>query len=559
MKKRNIGRLLAVLLIVILIIGVQSSTIFFKDEFFFDEDIPLGMFISAKDAGMIPNDENQAKKNGNLFIRALNKYSGIVIDDTYYIGTPSEELTSRDIEITGTENGELISAINASTILFNPEDIDNITIKDTNFTNLNKDRNFLIVYNPAQSKNKVENVLIENCTFQGSISLYRQFGNTTLNPDNTDYGIENFEFSNNRVFDTGLSFIVLDDIPVHYCKVSNNVIRNFNYTFLRIAITNEIPYEQKILRNNEYLEVDTNTVTCDDDWWGKTALGSYYTFVLFEGAEVHYNNNHVEGMKTKEDIALYDAYFGAEIVNYTNNTWKNNICFAADKRNNTLLKAKGGGLGERPLIRNYSNNTFVVEEDFAEKLGQPKENLRVDFISLQQHTKSYVIDNNIFDVYDIRFPKSSLMISNYIFTNNTLKAEKASGKLAIVRLKDEYTTDKIEIVNNSIKINERTDESFTLVHVVDNREKSSDIIDSVIINDNRISAPFGYLFYGLNTEHLEFKNNEITDVANNNARLAYNGKLINSEVEDNKILNSDSLILYEGNSYAEIEKKAASH
>lgn len=557
MKKSKIGRLLAVLLIVILIIGVQSSTIFFKDEFFIDEEIPLGMFISAKEAGMIPNDQTQAKKNGNLFIKALNKYGGIVIDDTYYIGTPSEELTTRNVEITGTENGELISAINASTILFNPEEIDNITIKDIKFTNNNEVGNFLLVYNPAQSKNKVETVLVENCTFEGNISLCRQFGNTTLDPDITDYGIDSFTFRNNKVFDTGLSFIVLADIPVSYCKVSNNVINNFNYTFLNISISNGKKYEQDLYNHIGYLEVDTNTVTCEDNWWGKTSSGSYYTFVLFEGIEVLYNNNHVEGMKALDNIALYDAYLSAEVVNYTNNTWKNNICFAPDKTNNTLLKSKGGG--EKPLIRNYSNNTFIVEEDFAERLGQPKENLKVDFISLTQYAESYIIDNNIFDVYDIRFPKSSLMISNYIFTNNILKAEKASGKLAIVRLKDEYSTDKIEIVNNDIDIKERTDESFTLVRVIDNREKSTDIIESVVVNDNRITAPFGYLFYGLNTENLEFKNNEITDVTNNTNRLAYDGKLINSEVQDNKILNSDSLILYEGNSYAEIEKKAASH
>lgn len=557
MKKRNIGRFFAVLLIVILIIGVQSSTRFFEDEIFFDDDIPMGVFISSKDVGMIPNDETKAKKNGNLLIKALNKYGGIVIDDVYYIRTPSEELTTRNVEITGTGNGELISAKNASTILFNPEEIDNITIKGVKFTNFNEDRDFLIVYNPAQSKNKVENVLVEDCTFQGNISLYRQYGNTTLDPDNTDYGIGSFEFSNNQVFDAGLSFIVLDDIPVHYCKVSNNVIRNFNYIFLRIAITNGKPYEQDLYYHIEYLEVDANTVTCEDDWWAKVSPGSYHTFALFEGTEVLYNNNHVEGLKALEDVALYDSYLSAHIVNYTNNTWKNNICFAANKTYNALLKSKGGG--ERPLKRNYSNNTFIVEEEFAERLGQSKENLKVDFISLEQYAESYVIDNNVFDVYDIRFQKSSLMISNYIFTNNTLKAQKASGKLAIVRLKDEYSTDKIEIVNNDIDIKERTDESFTLVRVIDNREKSTDIIESVIVNDNRITAPFGYLFYGLNTEHLEFKNNEITDVANNNARLAYNGTLKNSEVKDNKILNSNSLTLYEGNSYAEIEKKAASH
>lgn len=555
MNKRYLGRLLAVLLIGILIIGVHSSTVLFQDEFFFDDEVPLIMYCNAKDAGMIPNDASKAKKNGNLFIKALNKYGGIVIDDVYYIGTPTEELITRNVEITGTEDAELISEVNSFTILFSPDSLDSLTIKNTKFTNSNEDKSFLIVYNPAKIITKVENVIIENCTFKGNISAYRQHGDATVNPGITNQGIGSFTFKNNQVFDTGLSFIVLTDIPVTYCELSNNVIKNFNYTFLKIAITNDMPFTQDLYNHIEYLEVNANTVTCENHWWGKTSLGTYYTFVLYEGTEVLYNNNHVEGMKAIEDIALYDAYLSAHIVNYTNNTWKNNICFAADKKNNTLLKSKSGG--ENPLIRNYSNNTFIIEEEFAKRLGQSKENLKVDFISLTKYAESYKIDNNFFDVYDIRFQKSSLMISNYIFTNNTLKAEKASGKLAIVRLKDEYTTDRIEIINNDIEFNVRTEEPFTLVCIIDKREKSSDAIDSVVVNNNQVTAPFGYLFYGLNTENLEFKNNEITDVTNNNTRLAYNGKLKNSEVQDNKILNSNSLALYEGNSYDELEGKIA--
>lgn len=540
MNKRHLSRQLVILLTIIVIIGIFISTIFFKDEIIIDDDIPQNRYCTAKDAGMIPNDASKAKDNGNLFIQALNKYGGIVIDDVYFIGTPSEQLTSRDVVIIGTENGELISAINSNTKLFSPDSLDNITIKDIKFTNNDENREFLIVYNPVRSDAKVNSVIIENCIFRGNISLYRQYGDITLDPDIMDYGIESFVFCNNKVYNTGLSFIVLDDIPVNYCKVSNNEIRNFNYTFFRIAITNGIMHGLKLHKNNKYLEVDSNTVICEEHWWGKTALGSYYTFVLYEGTEVLYNKNYVEGMKALEDIALYDAYFGAEIVNYTNNTWKNNICFAENKQNNTLLKAKGGGSGERPLKRNYSNNVFIVEEDYAERLGQPKEFLKVDFISLTQYAESYIIDNNIFDVYDIRFPKSSLMIGNYTFSNNTVKAKKGSGKLAIVRLTDDYTTGKIEIMNNSIEIDEQTDEPFTLVRVVDYREKSNDIIDSVIVNNNKITAPFGYLFYGVKSNNLEFKDNQIVDVTNKKSSLIYNSDFKSIEVYNNTINGNNS-------------------
>ena len=538
MKKRHLSRQLAILITIIVISGIFISKIFFHDEVIIDDDIPQGIYCYAKDEGMVPNDASIAEENGNRFIRALNRYGGIVIDDTYYIGTPSEELTSRNVEIIGTETGELISTIDLSTILLSPDNLDNLTIKNTKFTNLNKDRNFLIVYNSERSNAKVKTVSIENCTFKGNISLYRQYGDTTLDPNITDYGIGSFTFYNNKVYDTGLSFIVLNDVPVTYCKVNDNAIKNFNYTFLNISITNAIPHEQELYNHIKYLEVDKNTVICEDNWWGKTSLGSYYAFVLYEGTEVLYDGNYIEGMKTLEDIALYDAYLSAEIVNYTNNTWKNNICFADDKRNNTLLKSKGGG--EKPLKRNYSNNTFIVEENFAERLGQSKDNLKVDFISLTQYAEYYIIDNNNFDVYDIRFPKSSLMIGNYTFSNNTVKAKKGSGKLAIVRLKDDYSTSKIEVMNNNIEIDERTDEPFTLVRVIDNREISSDIIDSVVVNNNRITALFGYLFHGIKANYLEFKNNEIVDVTNRNTNLIYNSDFKNTEVFNNTINGNNS-------------------
>mgnify|MGYP003937463469 CR=1 FL=1 len=533
MNKRHLSRLLVILLTIIVIIGIFISKVFFKEGIIIDDDIPQGMYCNAKDTGMVPNDASKAKENGNLFIQALNEYGGIVIDDIYYIGTPSENLISRNVEIIGTDNGELISALNSYTILFSPDSIDNLTIKNMKFKNINEDESLLIVYNPSRSNAKVNNVNIENCSFEGNISLYRQYGDITLDPDSTDYGINNFTFCNNKIFDTRLSFIVFSDIPVTYCKVSDNMIKNFDYTFIKTTISNDIPYEQELYNHIKYLEVENNFVICEDNWWGEASLGSYYAFVLYEGTEVLYDGNYVDGIKTLKDVALYDAYLSAEIVNYTNNIWKNNICFAEDKTNNTLLKSKGGG--KKPLIRNYLNNKFIVEEAFAERLGQSKDNLKVDFISLTQYAKSYIIDNNIFDVYDIRFPVSSSMIGSYIFSNNTVKAKKGSGKLAIVRLKDEYSTDKIEILNNNIEIDERTVEPFTLVCVIDYREISSDIIDRVVINNNRITAPFGYLFYGVKANTLEFKNNEIVDVTNKKSGFKYNSDFINTEIFNNTI------------------------
>ena len=294
-----------------------------------DEAVPLsGLSYNARDVGMIPNDKSKALHNANLLIRTLNAKGRIVIDDKYYVTTSSESLTSSEVEITGTSDAEIIADNGYSSKLLDPALLKSITIRDVRFTNRNSKSAFLIVYNEKTISNKVEKVDIQNCTFIGNISLYRQYGDTNIDPDKVDFGVGDFIFRNNAVSNTMFSFIVLVDVPLKHCEIVGNTVNNFMYKFFNISITNGIPYEKNLYGHISYLKVEDNKVVCDDNWWGETS-GEYYTFVLFEGNEVIYNNNHVEGMKARDDIALYDAYLSARVVNYTNNTWKNNICFAS--------------------------------------------------------------------------------------------------------------------------------------------------------------------------------------------------------------------------------------
>lgn len=500
--------------------------------------------ITARDAGLMPTDKEYASKNANSLIEALNQYSSIIIDDSYYIGTPSEPLTTRKVEIIGTGNAELIAKENACTILFDPAGLDSITIKNVKFTNNNTEKSFLIVYGKNPTGSKVDYVDIAGCTFTGSISLYRQYGDQSLDPDIVDFGIGKFLFTNNKVMNTELSFLVLKDIPVGYFEISDNTVNNFMYTFMSLAISNETPFENELYDYIKYLKVENNSVFCEDNWWGNTSSGLYYSFIVFEGTEVLYNKNHVEGIKALSNIAVYDAYLSANTVNYTNNTWKNNICFAADKTNNTLLKSKGGGSDS--LVRTYSNNTFIVDEDFAARVGQPKDNLFVSFISLTRHADSYTIAGNIFDIYDLRFPVSSSQISNFYLTDNKIKAKKASGCLGIVRLNDNFPTDAVEVKNNTIEIDASSIKPFNLVKVVDARNTGADIAGKIEVSGNRITAPVGYLFYDVKADKLIFTDNQITDRGNKYVDFAYKGQFSDMEVSGNSIETAKSISLYNG-------------
>lgn len=543
-NKKNIS--ICIGLVIIITVSIVLSIRPDQTSIIDDSEIPMGTpdSISAKDAGLIPNYKSKAYNNGNLLIRALNEYNSIIIDDSYYIGTPTEQLTTRSVEIIGTDDSELIAAENDYTILFDPSELSNFTLKNVKFINNNEDKSLLIVYSGDKTGSKVEDVNIDGCTFSGFISLYRQYGDTSLDPGNVDFGIGRFIFINNKVYNTKLSFIVLRDIPVEYCELRNNSIENFMYNFMSLAIDNGIEYENKLFEYINYLKVDSNTVICDDNWWGDTSSGLYYTFILFEGNEVLYNNNHVEGMKALNDIALYDAYLSARIVNYTNNTWKNNICFDPKKTNNTLMKSKGGGSDS--LIRNYSNNTFIVEENFATRVGQPKENLFVYFMSLEMHSDSYIISSNIFDVYDLRFPTSSMLISNFALTNNTIRAQKAMGSLLKVRLNDIFPTESIKINDNIINITSKSIDPFYFIVVVDDRKNSTDVIDQIVVDNNKITAPFGYILYEIEADELILTNNNITDVGDQYSGFAYRGKTNKSTISSNLIVSKNAIDFYEG-------------
>lgn len=477
-------------------------------------------YKKASELGMVKDRSDAANTNADIFTTALNTDGGITIDGAYYIGYAALDVTNDHIEIIGMDGAELIFDNDDITFLFDPNNLDMLTFRNIGFTNLNPKNPLYIVHHGEEGKStKTDKIVIEDSTFEGEISLYRDRGNTSINPKTVDFGIDTFVFKNNTVKDTTLSFIVLTDMPLRHVEIGNNDIRNFKYVFMNMGITNGIQYESEIFESRDYMHIHHNTVINDDDWWAQEGGGMYHAFVVAENVEVLYEFNHVEGLKADFEVSLYDAYFSSRVVTYTNNTWINNVSFHKDKVYNNLIKSKGGNVNGVPVNRTYTNNTFIIEESYAERLGQSKENLFIYFYDLTTSADNYTIENNIVDVYDLRFVKSSDLISHFKFNKNVIKAKYALGSLVIIRLTDKDLP-TIEVNNNTIEI-EQTDDhpsgddvGLRMIGMVDDRSTKTDNQKAELIEmkGNKIVAPLTYLMYNTVAKKIDVNDNDITVV-----------------------------------------------
>ncbi|MDF1617752.1 hypothetical protein [Petrocella sp. FN5] len=472
----------------------------------------------ASTYGLVANNQSSANNNATLLNRMINEHGSIVIDGKYYIGTTSQSVTNKNIEIVGLNGAELIFNNSNDTILFDPNNVTNLTIDNVRFKNLNQSRRLFIAYSPTKNNKKINRVLVENSSFEGNISLYRLTGDTNANPSTVDFGVDEFIFTNNQVSNTDSSFIVLTDIPLRYAEISNNTINNFKYIFFNSGITNGIKYENQIFLAKDYIYVYNNTVINDDNTWAIEGGGMYLAFVLTENVRTKYDSNHVEGLKADFNVSVYDAYMSSRYVTYTNNTWKNNITFHPDKIYNVLIKSKGGMVNNVPVERLYANNTFIVEESYAARVGQSKSNLFVFLYDLTTIANNYTIENNTFDVYDLRFVKSSDQIYNFKFNNNTVKAKYALGSLTMVRLTDTIKP-TVEVKNNNIQIAQtgthpsgETAIGLRLVSMVDARTNKSDgkLGKSILISDNTVLAPITYALFTIASNNVTVTGNDIT-------------------------------------------------
>lgn len=491
-------------------------------EDFPTEGVPLSevALVNASELGLVANDETFAKANIKLLVDAINEGKNVVIDSYYYIGYSSAKVTQSNIVLKGTEGGALAYNGGQNYTLIDTKSISSLDIQGITFENASE-HNFLIAYTASLISNSIDRVSITDCQFKGDISAFRYAGDYNVDP--STYSIGQFEFSNNLVQNTRMSFIVLSDVSVISSVIENNQIENFDLIFYANKITNGKQYS-KLLNDVGDLQVRNNVVTNDKEWWStKGVENSYLCFILFEGDLVSYEGNHVEGIKSTVKSALYDVYLSANTVQYTGNVWKNNINFASDKeyKHNALIKSKQGGSG--PFIREYKNNQFIIEESFATQYNMPLDYLAVDFLDLLIKVDRFEISNNLIDVYSINFTPTSLNIDDYIFVGNTISAQQATGVVVNLRIADNIAK-SVDVADNDIQV-ERQDKNLDLsfMKVVNTKSKSLKI-DEFSFKNNEISGPFGYIFYGVNASNVdasEYKTNTIKVYMDNFKGMSY--------------------------------------
>jgi len=468
--------------------------------------------ITCTQLGLVKNDINAGHSNMALLLQAVQGGKKVLVDGVYYLKHAEVLVPLSDtfLSLTGSTWDAELKLDGNSNAFFNIADNVDVHISNLKVTQVGTSERYFMVFKSDCLSNKV---VIEGNTFTGKIKFMYFPGETAIDPLANPFGIKEFYFTKNKVNDAATSFMELVDMPSDKMVIEDNVINNFDYVFLSNGITNDITYADEMFAAKKLMIVRNNRVTCDDDWWGDSSNLSYYCFVLFEGTDVVYAGNHIEGLKfssaSGSGAAVYDAYLSCKNLQYTNNVWKNNLNFNPAKQNNILLKSKGG---PKDVTRYYENNTYLIEESYIRMCSaqlarlyaeDPTTRLAADFsaswiefISLTTNCSTYKILNNTFDVYDLRLPSSCIPVEQMHMEGNTFRCKKIGGSLLYYHLVDAVDySDKIHIVRNNTIYSEglRSSESLYIVSAADHGAYGNNEYGTILVENNTIAAPCSYL------------------------------------------------------------------
>jgi hypothetical protein len=398
-----------------------------------EEDVIDG--VKCSELGMIPNDETQGTNNRKILINALNDGINILIDNKYYLtglGTPA--IIDSDIVIAGvTDNAEFSFTKTTMTgSNFLKIESQNFLMRKVKLTSIQNEYVYAFRFSDTH---KMKDFSVEKCYFEGSVRLmnWAFTNNVYPNPDEYDYGIENFKFAGNTCNNISTTFIAIANVPTKHSQITGNEVRNFKNIFYNQEITNVNIHVDKLAPKISFLEVKDNTVINDISWDGKEQGRNhmYHCFIFFEGDKCEYKNNHIEGLHIfDEDINVYDAYLSCINLEYENNFWKNNIVFNSDpgfdSKGRQMMKCKDSPRldGYKNIKRVCRNNTFIVEKSYADNWGRPYDELWVKIIEFDNDMETVVVDNNKIDVYILRLNTADVKTHNFTFINNDIHAVK---------------------------------------------------------------------------------------------------------------------------------------
>ena len=384
--------------------------------------------ITCTELGLIPNDESKGRSNLGILTDALQNDTKILVDNKYYLtgsGVPAK--IKNDIVIEGITNNAELSFTENTISQSNFLDVEsaNLSMSGIKFTSKQNAVAFRFF-----DTYKIDTLVVKNCYFEGPIRLINWEFTDNIYPNPDQYGIGKLVFEGNECKNIGTAFIVVHNVPINHSQIISNTINNFSHIFYSQEITNNNSYGNQLAKSMNLLEVKDNTVVNDIAWDGMPTTQMYHCFIFFEGNKCNYIRNRVEGLHVfDQDTVVYDAYLSCIDLNYEGNYWKNNITFNSNyARGRQLLKCKYALEDDyKNIKRVYKNNTFIVENSYADVMKRPREELWVVLGELELDIDSFIIENNTIDVHILRFGSVDMFAHNFIFNNNKIHADTVDG------------------------------------------------------------------------------------------------------------------------------------
>lgn len=514
----------------------------------------VGVYCS--ELGMIPNDKSKGVSNSEILVNAINNGKKIIVDDIYYFNNDKIRNITNDVIITGDKGVSKLIFNSVGSHFELTENVKNVIIKNVDIIGIenpiNKTNTTPEIFKFSNTIN-IENFVVNCCRFENGLRLLR---NASTNPSH----FENFIFNNNTLKNISArsSFIYIENCKYDNLIIKNNTVNNFDYIIFHVGISNGGLYTNEIYDGRLNTIIENNIVKCDDDWFGQSGLNSYYTFIVLEGSNCYFRYNHTEGVKSDYKCAIYDGYLSCENLTYTNNIWKNNICFIQNKdpNSNMLMKSKGGA-----GFKLYSNNTFIVEKEYCERINRNVELSIVGFYNVENSADKLYIKDNVIDVYYLSAVTSSNPIKKINISNNTIKANIIKGNLVYYMIEEnkDYSDSYCIISNNIISGMDKRVRSeieyLTFYNETDFTNKASRPNKVEIIN-NTFSGVMRFFIYKCSCNELNVSNNnlDVITIPNLLNCFMYGTSAKYSKVLKNNMIKSDGVLLGDTTSIGLVEE-----
>lgn len=449
----------------------------------------------------------------------------INIDNNYKINVQSAIILNRNICLYSDKMYGFDFCKSTGTLFEISANIDNIKINNISLIN-NTNIEPLVIFG-CKNEYYFNTIKTNGCYFKGGIRSFN-FLSKLSNPHLVKYGIGEFYFVNNTCEDIYFSFIQLNDIPHKNITCSNNTIKNWSYKFLSSFISNSHPYIDEMFKVKQNIYVNNNVAICDDNWIHSdtSAEPVYYTLSIIESDFYEYKNNYVEGMKTYDNVPLYDTYASAKRVIHENNIYKNNCVFYENTKT-VLLKAKTGD------SRLFKNNTYIVEESWFNNFSKGI-NCRHTLYDIhgEAEIQKYVIEGISVNVINLFLQESRRNVKEFIIKDNIIKAKNITNHLVV------SSGDSIIIIDNNV-IESEEDTTLTNVYKLVSTITSTETpIDKLIITNNKCYGMFRYGLEQCNCKELIIENNTfnsyddtmtIITYSNIDNVISYNNKMYNDK------------------------------